>query len=140
MTNNSLAASQRPYISLIDRRLSDARRVPYRVRFNGKTCLARKQGSSSPLDTFKPYQRRCERRASEGLAHGMPLKAHPFDMVLCIGFSRLELRYTPTLDQLTVLLLTQTAFNKRVLLRRLPRSNVVEVSVWVANSRMCHKP
>ena len=58
MTNNSLAANQRPNISLIDRRLCDARRVPYRVRFNGKkTCWAKKQGASSPLDTGKSYQR-----------------------------------------------------------------------------------
>ena len=43
VTNNSLAANQRPNISLIDRRLSGARRVPYRVHFNRKkTCLAGK--------------------------------------------------------------------------------------------------
>ena len=66
MTNNSLAATQRPNISLIDRRLSVARRVPYRVRFTSKkTCLARKQGASSPLDTGKPYQRLVDRRHSD---------------------------------------------------------------------------
>ena len=57
MTNNSLAASQRPNISLIDRRLSGARRVPYRVRFNVKSMLGKKQEASLPLDRDKPYQR-----------------------------------------------------------------------------------
>ena len=51
MTNNSLAASQRPYISLIDRRHSSARRVPYRVRSTppchaGRTPLALLTGAS----------------------------------------------------------------------------------------------
>jgi hypothetical protein len=57
VTNNSLAASQRPNISLIDRRLSDARRVPYRVRFNVKNARREKAGTASPLDRGKPYQR-----------------------------------------------------------------------------------
>jgi hypothetical protein len=41
VTNNSLAANQRPNISLIDRRLCDARRVPYRVRIKHK-CFVKK--------------------------------------------------------------------------------------------------
>jgi len=64
VTNNSLAANQRPNISLIDRRLSVARRVPYRVRFNVKTMLGKKQETSLPLDTVKPYQRRAASCAS----------------------------------------------------------------------------
>ena len=44
VTNNSLAAIQRPNISLIDRRLSVARRVPCRVRFNLKSMLGKKAG------------------------------------------------------------------------------------------------
>jgi len=44
VTNNSLAANQRPNISLIDRRLSVARRVPCRVRLNAENMLGKKQG------------------------------------------------------------------------------------------------
>jgi len=43
VTNHSLAANQRPNISVIDRRLCVARRVPYRVRFE-KACSAEKAG------------------------------------------------------------------------------------------------
>jgi hypothetical protein len=43
VTNNSLAASQRPDISLIDRRHSDARRVRYRLCLNSKNMLGRKK-------------------------------------------------------------------------------------------------
>ena len=77
MTNNSLAASQRPYISLIDRRLSVARRVPYRVRFNVKTMLGKKQETSLPLDTVKPYQRFGLRRATTMRAQRAALAARP---------------------------------------------------------------
>src|SRR3972149_2569180 len=85
VTNNSLAANQRPNISLIDRRLSVARRVPYRVRFtSNKTCSARKQGASSLLDTGKPYQRLGERRAGTDRGFGTALAARPFDLKLCL--------------------------------------------------------
>src|SRR3990172_8931207 len=78
VTNNSLAANQRPNISLIDRRLSVARRVPYRVRLDSnKTCLARKQGAASPLDTGKPYQRFGLRRAAADFNRGAMLPARP---------------------------------------------------------------
>ena len=81
MTNNSLAANQRPNISLIDRRLSGARRVPYRVRFDSKkTCLARKQGATSLLDTGKPYQRLGERRARAMVMAGKTVFARPFHL------------------------------------------------------------
>ena len=45
VTNHSLAANQRPNISVNDRRLCSARRVPYRVHIE-KTCLAGKAGDT----------------------------------------------------------------------------------------------
>jgi len=56
VTNNSLAANQRPNISLIDRRHSSARRVPSRVQI--LTTLPRRQNTARPIDRCKPYQRR----------------------------------------------------------------------------------
>jgi len=55
VTNNSLAANQRPNISLIDRRHSSARRVPFRVQI--LTTLPRRQNTARPIDRCKPYQR-----------------------------------------------------------------------------------
>lgn len=80
MTNHSLAASQRPNISLIDRRLSDARRVPYRVRTF--TTMPRGQKTARPIDSCKPYQRLGERRASAILKSETPLTARPFHLEL----------------------------------------------------------
>jgi len=62
VTNNSLAAIQRPNISLIDRRHSSARRVPSRVRFT--STLPCWQKTARPIDRCKPYQRGSQRRAT----------------------------------------------------------------------------
>jgi hypothetical protein len=56
VTNNSLAANQRPNISLIDRRHCSARRVPSRVP-STPPCRKR-QSTARPIDSNKPYQRR----------------------------------------------------------------------------------
>jgi hypothetical protein len=57
VTHNSLAANQRPNISLIDRRHFDDAALPIRISelYNWRLC--KRQGGHSPLDSFKPYQR-----------------------------------------------------------------------------------
>jgi hypothetical protein len=57
VTHNSLAATQRPNISLIDRRSRWPRRVPYRARVANHHAAPGAAGKTSPLDSMKPYQR-----------------------------------------------------------------------------------
>ena len=58
MTHNSLAANQRPNISLIDRRHFDDAVLPIRIIERCTTGVyVNGRGGHSPLDSIKPYQR-----------------------------------------------------------------------------------
>ena len=57
MTHNSLVASQRPHISLIDRRHFDYAALPIGLLIRMQACLREAGGRRSPLDSIKPYQR-----------------------------------------------------------------------------------
>jgi hypothetical protein len=61
VTHNSLAANQRPNISLIDRRHFDHAALPIRITERCTTGVyVNGRGGHSPLDSIKPYQRsRC---------------------------------------------------------------------------------
>ena len=62
VTNNRLAANQRPNISLIDRRHSSARRVPSRVR-SASHCRERRE-TARPIDGKKSHIGLIDRRHS----------------------------------------------------------------------------
>jgi hypothetical protein len=57
VTHNSLVASQRPHISLIDRRHFDYAALPIAPLMKRKAASYVKQGLSLGLDSVKPYQR-----------------------------------------------------------------------------------
>jgi hypothetical protein len=58
VTHNSLAANQRPNISLIDRRHFDHAALPIRITERCTTGVyVNGRGGHSPLDSIKPYQR-----------------------------------------------------------------------------------
>jgi hypothetical protein len=56
VTHNSLVASQRAHISLIDRRHLRPHRVLHRALCQPNYCAGRRE-IRSPLDSVKPYQR-----------------------------------------------------------------------------------
>jgi hypothetical protein len=60
VTHNSLVASQRPHISLIDRRHFGDAALPMRLYVKQKMLQTKGSRCRSPIDSVKPYQRpRC---------------------------------------------------------------------------------
>jgi len=57
VTHNSLVASQRPHISLIDRRHFDDAALPMRFYVKQKILQIGCRRCRSPIDSVKPYQR-----------------------------------------------------------------------------------